>query len=120
MAEGWAKHFAPNVEIFSAGTVPAGVVNPLAVMVMAEKGIDLGAHTPKTFDRIPQPIDLIVAVCSHAADNCPVIPGATMERWDLDDPAAFEGSEDEKLKAFRTSRDDIELRVLELVTRLSR
>ncbi len=103
----------------SAGTEPVGAVNPNAVAVMAERGIDLGSHFPKTFVSIPRPIELVVAVCSQAADNCPY-PGANVavERWDLPDPAAAVGSAEEVLAVFRASRDEIERRVRDLVARL--
>jgi len=118
MAEGWAKHLSPQLDVYSAGTAPAKQVNPFALRVMSERGIDLSGHTPKTFSSIPQPIDLIVSVCRHAAENCPVIPGAKTERWDLPDPAGATGTEEEIMQIFRSSRDDIERRVRELLQRI--
>lgn len=118
MAEGWARCLAPQWDLHSAGTMPTSQVNPYAVKVMAEKGIDLSAHRPKTLDSVPKPLDRIVAVCAHAADNCPVVPGVETERWDLPDPAAFHGTEDKALEVFRNSRDEIERRVRDLVSRL--
>ena len=118
MSEGWAKHIASSdFEFFSAGTAPTSAVNPNAIKVMAEKGIDMSAKKPKTLDSVPMP-DLIVAVCSHAAENCPVIPGTKTERWDLPDPAAFKGGEEETLNVFRDIRDEIESRVRDLVSRI--
>ena len=119
MAEGWAKHLAPTFDVHSAGTFPSREVNPVAVTVMAEKGVDISDHKPKTFTSIPKPLDLVVAVCGQAAEHCPVIPGATTERWDLEDPAAFEGNEDATLQVFRDSRDEIEWRVRDLVKRFA-
>ncbi|MFO0769040.1 MAG: arsenate reductase ArsC [Nitrospiraceae bacterium] len=120
MAEGWANHFAKGaIRFLSAGTNPAKVVNAKAIAVMGERGIDISSHKPKTLNSVQGPIDLIVAVCSQAAEQCPAPgPEFQIERWDLPDPAAAEGTDDEVLAVFRASRDDIERRVRDLVARL--
>jgi len=64
-------------------------------------------------------MDLIVAVCAQAAENCPVPPsGIQLERWDLPDPATAKGTDEEILRAFRISRDEIERRVRNLMSRI--
>lgn len=120
MSEGWAKHLsAGKIEAFSAGTHPAPMVNPFAVEVMKEKDIDISGHYPKELDQVSAPLDLIVAVCSQAAENCPLPPpGTAVERWDLPDPAAASGTDDQVREVFRRSRNDIETRVRDLLERL--
>lgn len=120
MAEGWARRLGgKDLHVFSAGTAPAPAVNSNAVEVMAEVGIDLTGHYPKLLSDVPGPIDRIIAVCAHAAENCPVPPsGAVVERWDLPDPAGASGSREEALEVFRSSRDEIERRVRDLMVRM--
>lgn len=120
MSEGWARHLgAETVEALSAGTHPAAQVNPYAIQVMKEKGVDISAQYPKKLDQVSGPLDLIVAVCSQAAENCPVPPpGTAVERWDLPDPASAVGSEEQIRQVFRESRDEIERRVKDLLSRL--
>lgn len=119
MAEGWAKALGSNGLVFeSAGTLPAPRVNPFAVRAMAEKGIDLTSAFPKLLASIEEPIGLIVAVCSQAAEACPNPRGEfEVERWDLPDPASAIGSDDEVMEVFRACRDEIERRVRELIAK---
>jgi protein-tyrosine-phosphatase len=95
MSEGWARHLGEGkIEAFSAGTHPAASVNAFAIEVMKEKGVNLAGQFPKKLDQVSGPLDLIVAVCSQAAANCPVPPpGTAVERWDLPDPAAAIGAD---------------------------
>lgn len=120
MAEGFARHFAgSDLTFLSAGSDPAPQVNRFATQAMAEVGIDIRAAKPKHVSSLPHPVELVVAVCSHAAEQCAIPPaGAGVERWDLPDPAAAVGSDEEVLQVFRESRDEIEKRVLGLVARL--
>ena len=120
MSEGWAKHLgAERIEVYSAGTRPAPNVNPFAIAVMNEKGIDISRHKTKTLADIDHRMDLIVAVCAQAAEECPVPPaGVQVKRWNLPDPAAAQGTDEQILEAFRKSRDEIENRVRELLSRL--
>jgi arsenate reductase len=117
MSEGFAKHYGNGRFVFhSAGTFPSREVHQLALRAMAEIGIDISNHKPKLFTAIPQPLSHIIAVCGQAADKCPVIPGATTERWDLDDPASSTGSQEEQMEVFRRIRDEIDGRVREWLT----
>ena len=113
MAEGWLRHLAgERVEALSAGTHPVGL-NPLAVEVMREAGVDIGAQTSDPVDAyLEDPPDLVVSVCSAAAANCPVFPGKTaLVAWHFEDPASARGSEPDVLAVFRRVRDEIEERV---------
>ena len=120
IAEGWGKwHGRPLFEIQSAGIETHGK-NPRAIAVMKEAGVDISNQesTKVTEDMLAQ-ADLVVTVCGHADEHCPVLPtGTKKEHWPLEDPAKAEGSEEEIMNQFRASRDDIEARVKELLQRL--
>jgi thioredoxin type arsenate reductase len=109
MAEGFARaRNDANVEIASAGS-ESTEVNPLAIKVMAEVGVDLAAHRSKSFDQLDAlDFDVVIALCDKAADSCPIFPG-NPERvnWGLPDPDAAKGDEEARLDVFRQSRDEI-------------
>ena len=114
LAEGWGRALAPQgVGIYSAGSHP-GTLNPYAVRVMGEVGIDLTQHRSKSVDEIAlDRIGTVITLC--AEEVCPVLPENVKRRhWPFRDPAAATGSEEEALAAFRTARDGIEKRVREL------
>jgi arsenate reductase len=118
MAEGFAKAYGtPDVDVWSAGTFPSREVHPLAVHVMMEKMIDISSALPKSFTAVPKPIDAVIAVCGQAAEQCPRPPGAEVEAWNLEDPAKAEGTEEERLEVFRAIRNEVETRVVDLLTR---
>ena len=109
MAEGLWRHLAGDrYEVFSAGTHPSQA-RPEAIAVMAELGIDLTDHRSKSVDEFAgQPFDLVVTVCDHARELCPVYPETTRRlHWSFPDPAAVEGSDELRLAAFRNIRDQI-------------
>lgn len=109
MAEGFLRHLAGDkFEAFSAGVKPARV-NPLAVRVMAEEGIDISGQRPKpAADLISQKFDYVITVCDNAKQACPVFPGRHEKiHWNLQDPAEAEGTDEEKLEVFRKSRGEI-------------
>jgi len=111
MAEGLLRHLAGDrFEVYSAGVEP-GTLNPLAVKALAEIGIDISHQQAEGINRYlgHVPIYTLIIVCDKAAQTCPRIwPGARETlHWYFDDPAAVEGSEEEKLAAFRTVRDQI-------------
>lgn len=115
MAEAFVNVFAcERFEAYSAGLTPA-VLNPLTVRVMAEKGLDLSGFKAKGLDGFLQNLVFhhLITVCDDAKENCPRIwPGViSVKHWNFDDPAAFEGSEDEKIARFREIRDHIEEKV---------
>jgi arsenate reductase len=99
-------------EVFSAGTQPSAV-RPEAIAVMKEVGIDISGQRSKSVAEFAgQWFDYVVTVCENARDNCPVFPAGTERlHWSLEDPAAFQGSEQERLAAFRRIRDQIHARV---------
>ena len=113
MAEGFAcNDAAPGLRVLSAGIDPVGV-NPLAVRVMAEVGIDIAKQRSKNLAEIPlEAIDLVVTLCGDAAERCPALPaGARQLHWALPDPAAASGSPEEILDRFREVRDAVAARV---------
>ncbi len=110
MAEGWAHHLlAQKIEALSAGTAPAPL-NPLAVRVMQEVGIDISHQRSKHLDSIPRPIDCVITVCDSARDACPQLPGVPTLHAPFPDPpelASRARSEDEALAHYRAVRDQI-------------
>ena len=104
----------------SAGLSPHGV-NPNAVRVMDEIGIDISGHTSNHVDEyIGREFDYVITVCDNAAEACPVFPGDTVRRhWPFDDPAAATGSESEILAEFRRIRDEIGIRVRDWLDELN-
>jgi arsenate reductase len=119
MAEGWFHHYAGDrVEAFSAGTKPAGL-NPRAVAVMRESGIDISGQRSKHVDEMAKEDFLfVITVCDNARETCPVFPGALYQlHWSFDDPAGATGSEEEKRAVFRRVRDEIAEQVRTFVQR---
>jgi len=116
MAEAWLNHICgDSFEAHSAGLEP-GSLNPLAVKVMAEAGIDISEKkTQAVFDvfRSGQLFAYVVTVCDEtSAEKCPIFPGpATRVHWTFPDPAQAEGDEAEKLEQFRAVRDQIRSRI---------
>ncbi|HEU4423329.1 MAG TPA: arsenate reductase ArsC [Pilimelia sp.] len=112
MAAGWLRHLAGDaVEIRSAGSAPAGTVNPVAVQAMAEVDIDITDQTPKKLEyATAQDSDVIITM--GCGDVCPVFPGKRYEDWQLDDPAG------QSIEAVRRIRDDIRGRVEKLLAEL--
>lgn len=109
MAEGFLRHMAKDkFEVFSAGVKPSRV-NPLAVRVMAEKGVDISKHKSKSvMEFTGRKFDYVVTVCDSARQACPVFPGCYKKlHWNLQDPAEAKGSQEERLKVFRKTRDKI-------------
>jgi arsenate reductase len=108
MAEGWLRALAgERFEVRSAGTHPSQV-NPMAIIAMHERGIDISAHRSKSLDEFAgERFDYVLTVCDRARESCPVWPGARMIHWNFDDPAAAEGSAEKRLAVFRRVRDEI-------------
>jgi arsenate reductase len=109
MAEGLLRHDAGDrFEVESAGTKP-GRVRPEAIAAMKELGIDISDHRSKHVDEFQgQSFDYVLTVCDNAKESCPVFSGHT-KRIDkaFEDPAAFQGTEGERLALFRRVRDEI-------------
>ena len=112
MAEGWARHLKGNIiEPYSAGIV-AHRLNPRAIRVMKEAGVDISKHTSNEVESMMGvSFDYVVTVCGHADEHCPIFPGKTkIIHIRFDDPpslAASAESEDEALSHFRRVRDEI-------------
>jgi arsenate reductase (thioredoxin) len=109
MAEGLLRHDAGNrFEVESAGTKP-GRVRPEAIAAMKELGIDISGHRSKHVDEFQgQSFDYVLTVCDNAKESCPVFPGyARRIHKTFEDPAAFQGPEEERLALFRRVRNQI-------------
>ena len=109
MAEGLLRHDAGNrFEVESAGTKP-GRVRPEAIAVMKEIGIDISGHRSKSVDEFAsQKFDYVLTVCNNAKESCPIFPGHTNRiHKSFEDPAALEGTGEERLALFRRVRDEI-------------
>ncbi|MGD9076835.1 MAG: arsenate reductase ArsC [Desulfobacteraceae bacterium] len=109
MAEGLVNAlYAENYKAHSAGTEPSQV-NPLAIRVMAEIGIDISDHHSKGVEQfLNQEFDYVVTVCDHANETCPFFPGGKERIHNgFQDPAAQDGTKDERLAVFRRVRDEI-------------
>lgn len=116
MAEGFARELlGPSWRVASAGVEMHGL-NPNAVKVMAEVGVDITAHYSKLIDTdYLNSADLVITLCGDARDKCPMTPPSVeKQHWPLPDPAGATGSEAEKLAVFRSVRDEIRNRVLAL------
>ena len=120
IAEGLLRSFDPNLEVFSAGTQPSPRVNPFAIEVMKEIGIDIGKDCPKNVSQfLHDSFDYVITVCDDADQNCPVFSGQVKRRLHIGfaDPAKATGSPKEILAAFRTVRDEIKDRFSEFWSR---
>lgn len=112
MAEGWARHLqAHRLDAYSAGVAP-GRLDPRAVAVMAEVGVDISGQCPKSvLEMLEIPLDLVVTVCDHAQETCPVFPGRVrMMHRSFEDPPRLASSattDAEALSHYRRVRDDI-------------
>lgn len=113
MALGFLQHHAGDVVLgMSGGSAPGGSIDPVAVEVMAEKGIDITGEYPKPWtDEIVRVSDVIVTM--GCGDECPVLPGKRYVDWELTDPAGRD------IEVVRAIRDDIEQRVLALIDELA-
>lgn len=111
MAEGIARSVAPpGMKIWSAGSRPASV-RPEAIVVLQEIGIDISGHRSKPVAEIPaSEVDTVITLCGE--EECPLFLGkARRLHWGLPDPAATAGSEEERLSAFRRTRDELRQRI---------
>jgi arsenate reductase len=110
MAEAFLRKYAGNYfEVYSAGFEPRPI-HPYTVKVMKEQGFDLSDQYPKDLSDYLGKVHfgIVITVCVKAQEQCPTIPGvSTRLYWPFEDPASFEGTEDEKLAKFREIRDKI-------------
>jgi arsenate reductase len=113
MAAAYLAHLAPGrIEVRSAGSAPAGTVNPAVVAAMLEEGIDISAETPKILT--PQAVEVSdVVITMGCGDVCPYFPGVRYEDWVLEDPAG------QGVDAVRPIRDEIRRRIEELIAQIA-
>ena len=119
MAEGLLRKIGKDhFEVFSAGTEKTRV-HPLAIRAMNDVGVDISGQRSKTLQEFAgQHFDYVITVCDRANESCPVFPNDTERiHWSFEDPTAVEGTEDQRLRAFRTVRDAIQsrLRIFETI-----
>lgn len=122
IAEGWTRHLGGDgFDALSAG-IEAHGKNPRAIAVMAEARVDISAQeSTQLTEELLGSADYLVTVCGHADEHCPVLPaGMRKEHWPLPDPAKATGTEDDIMAVFRASRDDIRVRVVDLLERLGK
>ena len=113
MAEGFLRNMAGDkYNVYSAGTNPA-TINPLAIKVMNEIGIDISKQFSKSVNEfLDKKFDYVITVCDNARQTCPFFPGKFKDiHWNLEDPAEAIGSEEDTLEVFRKIRDKIKLKI---------
>ena len=116
MAHGFLQSFDKNLEVFSAGTIPAAGVNPKAVEVMSEEGIDISRNVPRSVDEyLNDKWDYVITVCDEANEACPFFPGIVKHRLHMgfEDPSNATGSEEFIMSEFRRVRDLIKVEFME-------
>src|SRR5437667_9267021 len=110
MAAAFLKSFDPRLDLYSAGTEPAARINPHAIQVMREVGIDIsGGHPESVMQFVSQSFDYVITVCDDADKNCPNFAGKVGKRVHIGfiDPAKATGTEDQVMAVFRQVRDEI-------------
>ena len=110
MAEGILQSMDHDIEVLSAGTRPEKQVNPKAIKVIKEIGIDISAHSPKIVDQFTGvDFDYVITVCDNAKESCPVFTGNVKHRLHIgfEDPASVAGEEEQVLNVYRKIRDQI-------------
>ena len=117
IAEGWARHIGGDSVVAQSAGIEAHGKNPRAIEVMRESGIDISEQESTIVnDDMLQDADVVVTVCGHADEQCPVLPPSiTKLHWSLTDPAKATGTEEQILTEFRAARDEIKGRVSELL-----
>lgn len=110
MAQGFLKSFDNKIEVHSAGTFPSSMVNPKAIKVMAEVGIDISMNSPKSVDEyLDDQWDYVITVCDDANETCPVFIGKVKHRLHMgfEDPSHATGTDEFIMSEFRRVRDEI-------------
>ena len=120
MAEGWTHQLSgARLDVQSAG-IEAHGKNPRAIIAMQEAGIDISAQESTIVtEAMLEKADIVVTVCGHADEKCPVLPpGVRKVHWPLADPAKATGSEEKIINEFRETRDEVKKRVQNLLASL--
>ncbi len=110
MAHGFLQSFDPNITVCSAGTQASGKVNPRAVEVMAEAGVDISRHTSDPVDKyLNDAWDYVITVCGGANEACPMFTGKVRHRLHIgfEDPSEAVGTDEFVMSEFRRIRDEI-------------
>lgn len=120
MAEGWAKFLGGEALQAASAGIEAHGKNPRAIQAMAEAGVDISAQaSTRVTDAMIAAADIVVTVCGHADEHCPVVPSGTRKiHWPLDDPAKAMGTEAEIMAQFRATREEVRVRVRALLQEL--
>ena len=116
IAHGFLQSFDNRLEVYSAGTKPAEKVNPMAVKVMDEMGIELSSHSPKSVNLYTgQEWDYVITVCGGANESCPMFTGKVRNRLHIgfDDPSEATGTPEFINREFHRVRDEIKARFYE-------
>ncbi|MDT8319312.1 MAG: arsenate reductase (thioredoxin) [Xanthomonadales bacterium] len=113
MAEGWARALGGGRLLAESAGIEAHGKNPRAIAVMGEAGIDISKQESTVIsDAMLERAALVVTVCGHADEQCPLLPpGVQKIHWPLSDPAKAVGSEEEIMQQFRATRDEVKRRV---------
>ncbi len=122
MAEGFAKEFGKGlVEVYSAGLMAAGV-HRRAIAVMKEIGIDISKQKSKEIDEeLLRKMDIVITLCGNAEETCPWTPPQIKRlHWPIKDPVGTVGNEEEIMKEFRRTRDEIKERVINLIEEIKK
>ncbi len=117
MAHGFLKSFDKRLEVFSGGTEASGKVNPKAIEVMDEIGIDISNHTSDSVSKyLKEKLDYVITVCKGANENCPVFTGEVENRLHIgfDDPSEAEGTEEFINSEYRRVRNEIKEKFFKL------
>lgn len=113
IAEALLRHLSgPDFAAFSAGTEVTRV-HPLALKVLEEQGIDMsGLHSKHLNEYLGEHFDVVITVCDRANESCPIFPGDPQRiHWSIPDPSAVEGTEEDRVRAFRTVRQELKTRL---------
>lgn len=116
MAHGFLQSFDSSLEVYSAGTMPASMVNPKAADVMNEVGIDISLHSPKSVETyLNDEWDYVITVCGGANETCPMFTGNVKHRLHIgfDDPSNAVGTDEFVMSEFRRVRNEIKQRFAE-------
>ena len=115
MAEAWLRKYAGDrMEVYSAGLEP-GTIHPFTVSVMEQAGLDMSKHYSKSLKEYLGKVHFsyLITVCDKAEEKCPIFPGMGQRLfWPFEDPAAYQGSDEQRLAKFRDVRDLIEEKLL--------
>ena len=117
MAHGFIQSFDSDLEVHSAGTKPADIVNPKAIEVMKEVGVDISNHRPKSVEiYLNDEWDYVITVCGGANENCPMFTGNVKHRLHIgfDDPSDAIGADEFVMSEFRRVRDEIQEKFKEI------